>query len=472
MPTNILMPALSPTMTEGTLARWLKKEGEEIRAGDVIAEIETDKATMEVEAVDEGILSKILVADGTSGVRVNDPIAVLQGEGEDAAAPAPAAAAPPSMPPMTEMPAKLAPADAGAPPPGHAPVSSTSPAPKPAANGHDTSQGAERVFASPLARRMAKQAGIDLSTMKGSGPNGRIIRADIEAKQAAGPAAAAPKSPSGVEAEAGGRETDAVQATPVQQVKPAAPAPAPSGIPTPPKPAPITAPHQLVPNSTMRKVIARRLLESHQQVPNFYVTMDIELDALLKLRADLNARAPKEGKGAFKLSVNDLVIKAAAVALRRVPKMNASYTDDATVVYDDVDISVAVSMPDGLITPIVRKADQKGLAAISSEMKDLGARAKSGKLKPEEFQGGSFSISNLGMFGVRQFTAIINPPQAGILAVGAGEQRPVVKNGALAIATVMTCTLSVDHRVADGALGAEWMQVFKNIVEDPLSLML
>ena len=312
---------------------------------------------------------------------------------------------------------------------------------------------------------MAKQANIDLSALKGTGPNGRILRADIEAKQAKGTETAAR-----VEAQAGGRETDAVQATPVQLVKPA-PAAAPTIAP-PAKAAPVTAPHQLVPNSTMRKVIARRLLESHQQVPNFYVTMDIEIDALLKLRADLNARAPKEGKGAFKLSVNDLVIKAAAVALHRVPKMNASYTDDAIVVYDDVDISIAVSMPDGLITPIVRRADQKGLAAISGEMKDLGARAKSGKLKPEEFQGGSFSISNLGMFGVKQFTAIINPPQAGILAVGAGEQRPVVKNGALAIATVMTCTLSVDHRVADGALGAEWMQVFKTIVEDPLSLML
>ena len=465
MPTNILMPALSPTMTEGTLARWLKKEGEEIRAGDVIAEIETDKATMEVEAVDEGILSKILVADGTAGVKVNDPIAVLQGDGEDAAAPAPTAAAPPAAAPSPAAP----PAPAAATPAVAAAAPVSGPTPAPVVNGHD--QQGERVFASPLARRMAKQAGIDLSTMKGSGPNGRIIRADIEAKQAAGPGIAAPQT-ADMQAEAGGRETDAVQAVPVQQVKPAAPAPTPSGIPAPSKAAPITAPHQLVPNSTMRKVIARRLLESHQQVPNFYVTMDIELDALLKLRADLNARAPKEGKGAFKLSVNDLVIKAAAAALRRVPKMNASYTDDATVVYDDVDISVAVSMPDGLITPIVRKADQKGLATISNEMKDLGTRAKSGKLKPEEFQGGSFSISNLGMFGVRQFTAIINPPQAGILAVGAGEQRPVVKNGALAIATVMTCTLSVDHRVADGALGAEWMQVFKNIVEDPLSLML
>jgi pyruvate dehydrogenase E2 component (dihydrolipoamide acetyltransferase) len=451
MATNILMPALSPTMTEGTLARWLKKEGDEVRAGDVLAEIETDKATMEVEAVDEGVLSKILVPDGTAGVKVNAPIAVLTADGEEAAAPPPAAA-PPSAP-------APAPTASAAPAP-------TPAAPAPMANGHDTGgHDGERVFASPLARRMAKQANIDLSSIKGSGPNGRIIRADIEARDA--PTAA---QPSPVEAQAGGREVDAPQAAPVQQVAPA-PAPTPAPAAKPPA-APVTAPHQLVPNSTMRKVIARRLLESHQQVPNFYVTMDIEIDALLKLRADLNARAPKEGPGAFKLSVNDLVIKAAAAALRRVPKVNATYTEDAMIVYDDIDISVAVSMPDGLITPIVRKADQKGLAAISNEMKDLGARAKSGKLKPEEFQGGSFSISNLGMFGVKQFTAIINPPQAAILAVGAGEKRPVVKDGALAVATIMTCTLSVDHRVADGALGAEWMAVFKGIVEDPLSLML
>ncbi len=444
MATNILMPALSPTMTEGTLARWLKKEGDDVRAGDVIAEIETDKATMEVEAVDEGVLSKILVPDGTAGVKVNEPIAVLAEEGEDATAPAPKAA-------QAQAPAAQAPA-------AQAPTA----APAPKVNGHDTTSGHEdgRVFASPLARRMAKQANIDLSSMKGSGPNGRIIRADIEARQAPGAS-----QPSPVEAQAGAREVD-VPPLPAQQAKPEVkPAPKPAA-------APVTAPHQLVPNSMMRKVIARRLLESHQLVPNFYVTMDVEIDALLKLRADLNARSPKDGPGAFKLSVNDLVIKAAAAALRRVPKVNASYTEDAMVVYDDIDISVAVSMPDGLITPIVRKADQKGLAAISNEMKDLGARAKAGKLKPEEFQGGSFSISNLGMFGVKQFTAIINPPQAAILAVGAGEKRPVVKDGALAVATVMTCTLSVDHRVADGALGAEWMAVFKGIVEDPLSLML
>jgi len=452
MATNILMPALSPTMTEGTLARWMKKEGDEVRSGDVLAEIETDKATMEVEAVDEGVLSKILVPDGTAGVKVNAPIAVLTADGEEAAAP-PAKAAPAPAAPAPAASASAAPTAA----PAHAPA--------PMVNGHDS----ERIFASPLARRMAKQANIDLSSMKGSGPNGRIVRADIEARQAPGA-----EQPARLEAQAGAREADAPVLPPVQQAKPEAkPAPA---LATKPDmkagAAPVTAPHQLVPNSTMRKVIARRLLESHQLVPNFYVTMDIEIDALLKLRADLNARSPKEGPGAFKLSVNDLVIKAAAAALRRVPKVNASYTEDAMIVYDDIDISVAVSMLDGLITPIVRKADQKGLSAISDEMKDLGARAKSGKLKPEEFQGGSFSISNLGMFGVKQFTAIINPPQAAILAVGAGEKRPVVKDGALAVATVMTCTLSVDHRVADGALGAEWMAVFKGIVEDPLSLML
>ena len=432
MATNILMPALSPTMTEGTLARWLKKEGEQVKAGDIIAEIETDKATMEVEAVDEGVLGKILVADGTEGVKVNDPIAVLIGAGEamptgavtPAAKPAPAAAAPAA--------------------PAPSPVAAPSPAPvaaAPAINGHAPT--GERIFVSPLAKRMASQAGIDLVGVKGTGPNGRIVKADIEAIQ---PGTVRPAAPA----------TQAV----------AAPAPA-------PKPAvAITAPHRLVPNSSVRKVIARRLTEAKSTIPHFYVSMDIELDALMKLRADLNAKSPKEGPGAFRLSVNDLVIKAAAVTLRRIPAVNASWTEDNIVLYDNVDISVAVSIPEGLITPIIRHADQKGLSVISAEMKDLAARAKIGKLKPEEFQGGGFSISNMGMFGVTSFSAIINPPQAGILAVSAGQQRPVVKNGALAIATVMTCTLSVDHRVVDGALGAEWLTTFKAIIEDPLSLML
>ncbi|NGM21867.1 pyruvate dehydrogenase complex dihydrolipoamide acetyltransferase [Roseomonas stagni] len=436
MATNILMPALSPTMTEGTLARWLKKEGEQVKAGDIIAEIETDKATMEVEAVDEGILGKIVVAGGTAGVKVNDVIAVLVEEGESADAAPAAKPAPAAATPKTE-PAPATPAAASA------------PAPAPAASG-------SRVIASPLARRMAEQAGLDLSAIAGSGPNGRIVKADVDAALAKGPAA---------------KPAPAAAAPAPAAVPAPAPAAAPAPAPKPAAPA-ITAPHTAVPNSTMRKVIARRLSESKQTVPHFYVSMDIEIDALLKLRSQLNATSPKDGPGAFKLSVNDLVIKAAAVTLRRFPNVNATWTEDAILQYHDVDISVAVSIPDGLITPIVRKADQKGLAAISNEMKDLAARAKSGKLKPEEFQGGGFSISNMGMYGVRDFSAIINPPQAGILAVSAGEQRPVVKNGALAIATVMTCTLSVDHRVVDGALAAEWIQAFKRIVEEPLSLML
>jgi pyruvate dehydrogenase E2 component (dihydrolipoamide acetyltransferase) len=430
MATNILMPALSPTMTEGTLARWLKKEGDPIRAGDIIAEIETDKATMEVEAVDEGVLGRILVADGTEGVKVNDPIAVLVAPGEAA----PGGAAP-------AKPAVAAPPTAAALPPTAMPQ--VAPAPSPVAvSGHEA---ANRVFASPLARRMALQAGLDLAGVQGSGPSGRIVKADVEAALARGPAPA----------------------------KSAAPAPAPAPRPTAPTPSiPAGVPHTAVPHTSMRKVIARRLLESKQTIPHFYVTMDFEIDGLLKLRADLNAKSPKDGPAAFKLSVNDLVIKAVAVALRRFPQVNASWTDEAMLEFADVDIAVAVATPTGLITPIIRKADLKGLAAISNEMKDLATRAKAGKLKPEEFQGGGFSISNMGMYGVQAFSAIINPPQAGILAVAAGEPRPVVKDGALAIATVMTCTLSVDHRVIDGALAAEFMQALKGIIQDPLSLML
>jgi pyruvate dehydrogenase E2 component (dihydrolipoamide acetyltransferase) len=439
MAINSLMPALSPTMTEGTLARWLKKQGESVKAGDVIAEIETDKATMEVEAVDEGILGKILIADGTEGVKVNAPIAILVQEGEAvpdsagaAPAPAPAAAA---AAPAPEAPKAAEPAAASA---------SAS-----AGNGHDKG---ERIFASPLAKRVASEMGVDLKAVSGTGPNGRIVRADVEAAKSA-PAAAAPAPAA------------AAAAAPAPAAKPAA-------APAPAKAAAITAPHSLVPHTTMRRVIAKRLTESKQTVPHFYLTMDIELDALLKLRGELNARSAKDGAGAFKLSVNDMVIKAAAIALRRVPKVNASFTDEGVAFYEDVDVSVAVAIPDGLITPIIRRADQKGLATISNEMKDLGLRARAGKLKPEEFQGGGFSVSNLGMFGVKDFQAIINPPQAAILAVGAGEQRPVVKDGQLAVATVMSATLSVDHRVVDGALGAEWLQAFKSIIQEPLNLML
>ena len=428
MATNILMPALSPTMTEGTLARWLKKEGETIKAGDVIAEIETDKATMEVEAVDEGVLGKILVAAGSENVAVNAPIAILVEPGEAVPDSAPAAPAP---------------KPAAAPEPVAAPAPAAA---APAAPAAETTGHGPRVFASPLARRMAQQAGIDLATLKGSGPNGRIVKADIDAARGSAPEAAAPapKAPAA--------------ASPAQ----AAAAPA----------APITAPHDAIPHSSMRKVIAKRLQAAKQTIPHFYLSMDVELDALLKLRAELNAQSPKEGPGAFKLSVNDLIIKAVAVALRRVPAANASFTEEAMIRYHDVDISVAVAIPDGLITPIIRKADQKGLAAISNEMKDLAARAKAGKLKPDEFQGGSFSISNLGMYGISSFSAIINPPQGGILAIGAGEKRPVVKGEQIAIATMMTVTLSCDHRVVDGAVGAEFLAAFKSIVERPLGLML
>jgi pyruvate dehydrogenase E2 component (dihydrolipoamide acetyltransferase) len=426
MATNILMPALSPTMTEGNLARWLKQEGERIKAGDVIAEIETDKATMEVEAVDEGILGRILVPAGTQGVKVNDVIAVLVEAGE--AVPAAGAATKAAPAPTAPAPVAAAPAAAA-------------PAPAPASG--------DRVFASPLARRMAAQAGLDIGQIAGSGPNGRIVKADVDAALSRGPA-------------------------PVAAAAPIA-APAPVAAPRPATQVAtvaITAPHTAVPNSSIRKVIARRLAESKATIPHFYVSADVEIDALLKIRADLNARSPKDGPGAYKLSVNDLVIKATAVTLRRFPNVNAMWTEDAILQLHDVDISVAVSIPDGLITPIVKGADIKGLAAISNEMKDLAARAKTGKLKPAEFQGGGFSISNMGMYGVRDFAAIINPPQAGILAVSAGEQRPVVKNGALAIATVMTLTLSVDHRVIDGALAAEFLQALKRNIEDPLSLML
>jgi pyruvate dehydrogenase E2 component (dihydrolipoamide acetyltransferase) len=425
MAIDILMPALSPTMTEGKLARWLKKTGDEIKSGDVLCEIETDKATMEVEAVEEGFLAKILVPDGTEGVAVNAVIGVLT-ETKGGAVDAPKAKAP---------------AKAAEP----VPVAAAASAPAaPVVAAHEAPAG-ERIFVSPLAKRMASQAGIDLSTIKGSGPNGRIVKADLD--KAPAPEAA----PAVVQAAA---------------AAPAAPkaAPAPAAV--------ITAPHTKVPNSSMRKVIARRLADSKQSVPHFYLTTHIELDALMKLRAELNAKSPKEGAGAFKLSVNDFVIKACALALRRHPQVNASWTDEAIIQYSDVDISVAVAIPDGLITPIIRQADAKGLAAISGAMKDLGARAKAGKLKPEEFQGGGFSISNLGMFGIAEFSAIINPPQAAILAVGAGEKRAVVKNDQLAIATMMTVTLSCDHRVVDGALGAAFLASLKAIIEEPLSLML
>ena len=451
MATNILMPALSPTMTEGTLARWLKREGDAIRSGDVLAEIETDKATMEVEAVDEGVLTRIVVPDGTAGVAVNATIGVLDGDGSEvqASPPVMAAAAPTASAPVSngQVGAPISTDRTGTDRAGTDRAGTDQIGAPPVLQATAASKHC-RVFASPLARRLAKQGGIDLAAVTGTGPNGRIIRVDIEQFRAKPATAAAIPAPVPVAAAAA-------------TARPAAP---------PVVTAAISAPHTLVPNSTMRRVIAKRLTESHQSVPTFYVTMDIELDALMELRAKLNARAPKEG--GYKLSVNDFVVKACALALRQVPAINASFTEAAIAQYTDVDISVAVSIPDGLITPIVRQADRMGLAQISSTVKDLAARAKSGKLKPEEFQGGGFSVSNLGMFGVQSFTAIINPPQAAILAVGAGTQRPVVRGGQLTVATVMTCTLSVDHRVADGATGAQWMAAFKALLEDPLGLLI
>ena len=422
MPITILMPALSPTMTEGNLARWLKNEGDSVAPGDVIAEIETDKATMEVESVDEGVLGKILVAEGAEEIPVNTPIAVILEEGEDnsalagfdAGAAAPAAAPPATQPAPAPVAAAAPPASAAA-----AVPAQTAPAATVAPGG--------RVFASPLARRMAEQQGIDLSSLKGSGPNGRIVKADIEAY-------------------AGG----------------AAPTAA---------PAPIAGetPYELVPVNNIRKVVARRLTESKQQVPHFYMTVDCDIDALLKVRADLNSRA-KDGE--FKISVNDMIIKASAVALMQVPAANASWSDDGIKMYSQADISVAVAIDDGLITPIVRNANGKGLRTISENMLDLAGKARDGELAPEEYQGGTFSISNLGMFGIKDFQAVINPPQGCILAIGAGEQRPIVKDGALAIATMMSVTLSCDHRVVDGAVGAQFLAALKTLIEDPLGMLL
>ncbi|MCA3641635.1 MAG: pyruvate dehydrogenase complex dihydrolipoamide acetyltransferase [Methylobacterium sp.] len=443
MPINILMPALSPTMEKGNLAKWLKKEGDAIKSGDVIAEIETDKATMEVEAVDEGILAKIVVPAGSQDVPVNQLIALIAGEGEDAKAVASGGGAAAAAPvPAAAAPVPVAAASAAAP----APVAASAPA----ASG-------SRVFASPLARRIARQAGIDLAAVKGSGPHGRVVMADVEAaKSGAG-------SPGGARI--------------IPMPGAAAPAPAPAAMASGPSADSVKklfaeGSYEEVPHDNMRKTIARRLLESKQTVPHFYVTVDCELDALLSLREQINKAAPvKDGKPAYKLSVNDMVIKAMAMALKAVPDANVSWTDNAMLKHRHADVGVAVSIPGGLITPVIRDACHKTLSAISNEMKDLAARAKARKLKPEEYQGGTTAVSNLGMFGVKDFAAIVNPPHATILAVGAGEQRPVVKNGQLAIATVMSVTLSTDHRAVDGALGAELMAAFKGYIENPMGML-
>ena len=423
MPIAVTMPALSPTMEEGTLARWLKQEGERVGPGDVIAEIETDKATMEVEAVDEGVLGRIVVPEGTEGVKVNATIAWLLEEGEDAGA----------------LPAE---GDSGAAPaaePAAAAVEESAAAPVPAAAAPPAEPGVAgkegRIAASPLARRMARQAGLDLAAIAGSGPHGRIVKADIEkALEARAPAAdAAP-----------------------EEAAPAA------------RPPVAAAPEaRAVPHSTMRKVIARRLSEADRDVPQIYLSVDLEIDRLLAARREINETLD----GAAKVSVNDMVIKASALALRQVPEVNAQWTETATLLLGSVDISVAVAFEGGLITPIIFDADRKGLAQIAGEMKDLAGRAREGRLRPEEFQGGGFSVSNLGMYGIGQFTSIVNPPQAAILAVGAGVQKPVVRDGEIGIATIMTCTLTCDHRAIDGALGARWLQAFRGFVERPLSML-
>ena len=414
MPTNILMPALSPTMTEGTLAKWLKNEGDKVKPGEVIAEIETDKATMEVEAVDGGTIGKILIAGGTSNVAVNTPIAILLDAGEGVEALAKAAPAPT----LIAKPANDTPAPSAAP--------ATVPVIQQSSSG-------TRVFATPLARRIAAQRGIDLKTLRGTGPHGRIIRKDVEGAQPSSAPASRPVS-SG---------PDARQLADLLGMA-----------------------YTAQPNSNIRKVIAQRLSESKQTVPHFYLTVECEIDELLRARAMLNEAA----KGAYKLSVNDFVIKAVAMALKAYPAANVAWTDAAILQYAQTDISVAVATPNGLITPIIKAAESKSLATISSTMKDLAARARDGKLKPEEFQGGTFSVSNLGMYGISHFGAIINPPQACILAVGAGIEKPVVRNGQLAVGTVMTCTLSVDHRAVDGAVGAEFLQHFKRNIENPILL--
>ncbi|MFA7275925.1 MAG: pyruvate dehydrogenase complex dihydrolipoamide acetyltransferase [Pseudobdellovibrionaceae bacterium] len=423
MPVNILMPALSPTMTEGTLAKWLKKEGDNVKAGDVIAEIETDKATMEVEAVDEGKMGKILIQAGTSNVAVNTPIAVLLEDGEDASSIKTPSAA-------NANPAPVA-APTAAPPAALAATPSPS-APTPATG--------ERVFATPLARRMAAEKNIDLKAVKGSGPHGRIVKGDVENTKA-GSAAPAPQAAKAASASSG---PDAKQLADMLGME-----------------------YTELPNNNIKKVTARRLTEAKQTIPHFYLSVDCVLDKLLAARAQMNDAAD----GAYKLSVNDFIIKANAMALKAYPPANTSWTDDAVIQYAHADISVAVATPNGLITPIIKKAETKTLSEISNEMKDLAKRAKEGKLKPVEFQGGTFSISNLGMFGVKNFQAIVNPPQSCIMAVGAGEERVVVENGQMVVRTVMTVTLSTDHRSVDGAVGAEFLQHFKRFIENPVLML-
>ena len=428
MPIDILMPALSPTMERGNLARWLKKEGDKIKPGDVIAEIETDKATMEVEAIEEGVLVKIVVPEGTADVPVNDVIGLIAGEEEDAK-------------PVASRPSPVSEKTPDAPP-----AAPTALAVEPRTLNGDSGP---RIFASPLARRIAKELGLDLASIKGSGPHGRVIERDVKAALAHGPAA-----------------------FPAQDAKaPEAPSP------TPPdeliRKNFATGSFEEIPHDSMRETIARRLVEASRTIPHFYLTADCNLEALIALREAINAAAPKDkdAKPAYKISINDFIVKALALALIRVPGANVTWTETAMLKHKHADIGVAVAIPGGLITPIVRAADTKNLSVISSEMKDFSARARTRRLKPEEYQGGSTAVSNLGMFGTKSFSAIINPPQATILAVGAAEQRVVVKGATPAVATLMSVTLSCDHRAVDGVLGAKLLAAFKDLIEKPAGML-
>ncbi len=449
MPTPILMPALSPTMEKGKLAKWLKAEGDAVRSGDVIAEIETDKATMEVEAVDEGRLGKIMIPEGTDDVAVNTPIAMILAEGEDASA---IAASPPGAKPPPDKPAEAKAPEAK--PPDQTPVEPKTAAPPTVAKGDGQGdvakgdgQGDGRIFASPLARRLAKESGIDIRLLKGSGPNGRIVKADVEGKapQARAEAPAAARAP----AIAPAMSDEQV----MKLFEPGS--------------------FEVVPHDGMRRIIGTRLLQAKQTIPHFYLTIDCGLDPLLEARATLNDHAPKDkdGNPSWKLSVNDFLIKALGLALKRVPDANVTWTENALLKHKRADVGVAVAIEGGLFTPVIRDADQKSLSQISQEMKDLAAKARKRRLAPHEYQGGTTALSNLGMFGIRNFDAVINPPHATILAVGAGEKRPVVIGDKVEIRTLMTATLSCDHRAVDGALGARFLDAFKSLVEQPVLMV-
>jgi pyruvate dehydrogenase E2 component (dihydrolipoamide acetyltransferase) len=443
MPVNILMPALSPTMEKGNLAKWLKKEGDPVKAGDVIAEIETDKATMEYESIDDGVLAKIVVPEGSQDVPVNQLIAVLAQEGEDPkAAASAAAAAGKGAPPAASAPKAAAPATKAEPTarPAAAPTAPSAPAAAPA-----PAHGANRVFASPLARRLAKTANIELNRIRGSGPHGRVIARDVEGARSG------------------------------QGLAPAAAASFALTVPSDDKIRAVFEPgsYDVVPHDNIRKVIARRLVEAKLTIPHFYLTLDCNIGKLLAAREEINASAPKDkdGKPAYKLSVNDFVIKALALALQRIPDANVTWTESGMLKHHRSDIGVAVSIPGGLVTPVVRHAEAKSLSTISNEMKDFAARARARKLKPEEYQGGSSAVSNLGMYGIKDFAAVINPPHATILAVGAGEERAIVREGKIEAAWMMSVTLSTDHRAVDGALGAELLGAFKALIENPVTMV-